>query len=212
MLPAHAAERRSPTVPEEPDDEERALIERLSRGDDSALEPLLVRHLPGLRAFVRARAGKLIRNREDNSDVVQSICREILDHKDRFQVPADNGFKRWLYLTALRKLQNRQEYWLTQKRDVGREAMHLDGSQGDEALLDGYASIASPSSELMAREAVERIEAAMDALPEEYREVLTLARMVGLSRAEIGEIMGKKEGAVRMLLFRAQAKLAELLD
>lgn len=196
----------------EPDEEERALIERLARGDDSALEPLLVKHLPGLRAFVRARAGQLVRDREGNSDVVQSICREILDHRDRFTVPADNGFKRWLYLTALRKLQRRRDYWLAQRRDVGREVAPLDVTGGDAALLAGYASIASPSRELMAREAVQRIEAAMDALPEDYREVLTLARMVGLSRGEIAEIMGKNEGAVRMMLFRAQAKLAELLE
>jgi RNA polymerase sigma-70 factor (ECF subfamily) len=64
----------------------------------------------------------------------------------------------------------------------------------------------------MAKEAVERIEAALDALPEDYREVITLAKLVGLSRAEIGEVMGRSEGAVRTLLFRAQARLAELLD
>lgn len=190
---------------------ERDLIERLSAGDESALEPLLEHHLPGLRAFVRARLGPLVRAREDDADVVQSICREILVHQDRFRVPAENGFKRWLYLTALRKIQHRQEHWHAQKRDVGRE-LATGGSQADDAgLLAGYATLCTPSRELMAREAIERIEAAVDALPEDYREVLTLARLVGLSRAEIGEVMGRSEGAVRTLLSRAQARLAELL-
>ena len=191
---------------------ESELIRRLSDGDEDALAPLLERHLPGLRAFVRARAGGLLRGREDDVDIVQSVCREILVHQDRFQVPAQEGFKRWLYLSALRKIQNRREYWLAQKRDAGREVAAHGGSSSDADLLAGYGTLCTPSRELMAREAVERIERAVDALPEEYREALTLSRMVGLKRAEIAEVMGKSEGSVRMLLSRAQARLAELLD
>ena len=192
-------------------DEEAELIRRLSDGDEGALAPLLEKHLPGLRAFVRARAGALIRRREDDADIVQSICREILVHRDRFQIPAQEGFKRWLYLSALRKIQNKREYWLAQKREAGRELM-AQGSSSDADLLAGYGTLCTPSRVLMAREAVERIERAVDALPEEYREALTLSRMVGLKRAEIAEVMGKSEGSVRMLLSRAQARLAELLD
>jgi len=196
-------------VTREPEDDEDDLILRLSRGDESALALLLERHLPGLRAFVRARAGPLLRGREDDADIVQSVCREILVHRERFQVPAQEGFKRWLYLSALRKIQNRREYWLAQKRDAGRDVAAQAASDDD--LLAGYGTLCTPSRELMAREAVERIERAIDALPEEYREALTLSRMVGLKRAEIAEVMGKSEGSVRMLLSRAQARLAELL-
>ena len=64
----------------------------------------------------------------------------------------------------------------------------------------------------MARESSERLESAFEHLPDEYREVLLLARIVGLSRAEIGEKMQRSENAVRSLLFRAQAKLASLLS
>lgn len=63
----------------------------------------------------------------------------------------------------------------------------------------------------MAREECEQLESAFERLPGEYREVLLLARIVGLSRAEIGERMGRSEGAARALLFRAQARLASLL-
>lgn len=191
-------------------DEERELIERLTRGDDAALAPLLERHLPGLRAFVRARAGPLVRAREEDADIVQSVCREILVHRERFHVPAREGFKRWLYLSALRKIQNRREHWLAQKRDAGREVA-AGGSRSDADLLAGYGTLCTPSRELMAREEVERIERAVDELPEEYREALTLSRIVGLKRSEIAEVMGRSEGSVRMLLSRAQARLTELL-
>lgn len=201
---------RGSSVTHETNPEEQALVDRLSRGDDDAIEPLLERHLPGLRAFVRARAGALVRGREDDADIVQSVCREVLTHRERFTVPAEQGFKRWLYLSALRKIQNRREHWLAQKRDIGREAA-VEGSHSDAGLLAGYATLCTPSRELMAREAIERIEKAVDALPEDYREALTLSRIVGMTRAEIAEVMGKSEGSVRMLLSRAQARLVELL-
>jgi RNA polymerase sigma factor (sigma-70 family) len=48
--------------------------------------------------------------------------------------------------------------------------------------------------------------------PENYREVITLSRVVGLSHREIGEQIGKNEGAVRVLLHRALARLGRLMD
>ena len=54
----------------------------------------------------------------------------------------------------------------------------------------------------------ERLQRAFSTLPDEYREVITLARVVGLPHAEIAVKLGKSEGAVRILLHRALARLA----
>ena len=48
-------------------------------------------------------------------------------------------------------------------------------------------------------------------LPEDYREVITLSRVVGLSHGQIASQLGKSEGAVRVLLHRALARLSGLL-
>ena len=64
----------------------------------------------------------------------------------------------------------------------------------------------------MLAEEIARLEAAIDQLPEEQREVITLAHLVGLSRADIGAQMGRTEEAVRALLHRAKARLSILLD
>lgn len=53
------------------------------------IERLLQEHLPGLRAFVRLQATPEIRAQESVSDIVQSVCREVLTHADRFQHPGD---------------------------------------------------------------------------------------------------------------------------
>ena len=203
-----------------PDDSEqsRVLVEAAAAGDAAAVQTLLHQHLPGLRAYVRLRVGPALRARESASDLVQSVCRDVLENIERFRYPGESAFKAWLYATALRKIADRAEYWNAGKRDVGREALALDapfgtsgsgGGGGDDArLADVYRSVCSPSHVAMGREAMDRLESAFEKLPEDYREVVVLSRIIGLSRAEIAERMGRTEASVRNLLSRALAELA----
>jgi len=195
-------------------EEIRSLTERAGKGDRAALANLLECYLPQLRAFVRLRAGRMIRARESDSDLVQSVCREVLDHADRFRHPSEAAFKRWLYTTALRKIVDRRDYYLAQRRDVQREVRPSapDESQHQmQMLLEQYSGFSTPSEKAILGEEVERIETAFEALSEEQREVVTLAHVVGLSRKEIATQLGKNEGTVRMILHRGLAKLARQL-
>jgi RNA polymerase sigma-70 factor (ECF subfamily) len=190
-----------------------SLTEAAGAGDRVALDRLIECYLPQLRAFVRLRAGAMVRARESSSDLVQSVCREVLEHMDRFRYPSEAAFKQWLFATALRKIQHRQEYYLAQKRDVGRETpMQQPDSNADLGLLEVYASFSTPSRRASHKEEMERIEAAFDQISDEQREVITMAHLLGLSRAEIAERIGKSEGAVRVLLHRALARLSGLLE
>lgn len=173
-------------------------------GDERALERLIGAHLPGLRAFVRLRLGPTLRAKESGSDLVQSVCREVLQHMDRFQHHGEGAFRAWLYTTALRKISNRAEFYAAAKRDTGREQHASD-------LGGVYRTLATPSQHAMGREALERIEAALDTLSEDHREVIVLTRVVGLTRAEVAERMQRSEASVRSLLTRALAELAEEL-
>jgi len=65
---------------------------------------------------------------------------------------------------------------------------------------------------MIVREEVERIERAFGELSDEQREIVTLAHVIGLSRGEIATHVGKSEGAVRVTLHRALARLSELLS
>jgi RNA polymerase sigma-70 factor (ECF subfamily) len=196
------------------------LAERAARGDAEARELLLERHLDDLRAFVRLRAGALVRAQESHSDLVQSVCREVLEHADQFRFPSEDGFRRWLFTTALRKLTERRDHYLAQKRDVLRQVPlappddhgEHGGAYDEERLLDCYRNFATPSQHAIVREELARIESAFEQLTEEHREVITLAKVAGLSRAEIAVQMNRSEGAVRMLLVRALAELAAQLN
>ncbi len=194
-------------------DESRELFQRASQGDAGAVESLLELHLPRLRAFVRLRMGKALSAKESASDIVQSSCREVLENAGKFRYQGESGFRLWLYTTALRKIRHRGEYYRAAKRDVGREAAPGSADEsGNDARAAWYRTLSTPSRTLAIREQAERIEAAFERLPDHYREVITLSRIVGLSRAEIAEVTGRTEASVRNVLHRALAELAELLD
>lgn len=191
-------------------DDTQRLAELAARGDTDALGKLLDRHLPSVRAFVRAHMGPHLRARESSSDLVQSVCRELLTHQERFQHPGEHGFEAWLYTTARRKIANRARDLGRDKRDAQREVGGLEASAID-GLGAAYARMSSPSGNALRREEIAQLEAAIDQLPDEQKEVLTLAHLAGLSRAEIGAHMGKTEEAVRALLHRAKARLSILM-
>lgn len=192
-------------------DDSHELAAAAAAGDAHAVEALLERHLPGLRAFVRLRAGPEIRAHESSSDIVQSTCREVLQNIERFQHPSEAAFKQWLYTTALRKIMNRAEYWRAEKRNAARRET-LPNETDQARLLRTYSSFTSPSHALVVREEIERVERAFESLSEEQREIVTLAHVVGLSRGEIARQLNKSEGAVRVSLHRALARLSEILD
>jgi RNA polymerase sigma factor (sigma-70 family) len=185
--------------------EVRALIERAAGGDAAALAELVGQHLDELRAFVRARAQSLPLRWESSSDIVQSVCREVLSNAEAFRYPEQNAFRRWLFKTAERKIGHRRDYYGAEKRDIRRAA-----SLEDFAAL--RAEGPSPSGEAIAREEMERVERAFLALPEHYRDVIYQARVLGRSREEIGRETGRAPAAVGNLLFRALAALAERLE
>lgn len=184
---------------------ERELTEAAANGDRTALEELLCRALPELRSYVRRQAGPLITSLETESDIVQSVCREILRNGKAFRHPNENAFRRWLYTTALRKLSNRHEKWTSGKRSA-----HVIADDEHPYELADEASL-SASAQFVLDEELLRLKRAMDALSPEYREVIIRAKIGGESREEIGAQLGRSPGSTRMLLHRALAELTRLL-
>ena len=190
--------------------EDRELAARASRGDMSAVEGLLERHLAGLVGYLRKRAADLA-PKESAADIAQSACREVLSDlaSGRVEYRGDGEFRAWLYEAALFKLRNRRRYWSAERRDKGREqAVGARRSKPDLEALAGGAR--TPSREAAAREEAERLAALIGELPERYGEVVRLARIEGLTHAEIAERLGVSEVTSRKLLSRALARLGTL--
>lgn len=181
------------------------LVQQAQSGDAAAMEQLLHRHLGELRAFVRAKSSRVIRQQESCSDLVQTVCREVLGGIGGYEWRGEGSFRSWLFGVAVNKIRNRADFYAAERRDPARE------ERGVDELRDAYATICGPSQDAIAMEAVEKFEAALDRLSPDHREVILLARMVGLSHKEIAEELGIELVTVRTRLARGLSKLAKLM-
>lgn len=190
------------------------VIERAVAGDREARNDLLQKHLPTLRAFIRMNLGQGIRSRESSMDLVNSVCCEALLSISRFEYRGPNSFRNWLLRQAENKIRDKGRYWMRERRTARREAGSVLNllNQSDGGALGSLESFTTPSRHAAAREELERAEAAFAELPPDYREVIVLSRVLGLSHAQVAKEMGRTPAATRTLLSRALARMATLLD
>jgi len=194
----------------------RDLLAQAQAGDAEARDRLVRRLLPSLRTFVRSIASKRLREHEECSDLVQSVCREILRRLDALEFRGEAAFRLWLHQTARHTIMERARYWNRAKRsgqqvDLPPEAA-IDPKEVGGDLLAACTTSRTPSDEVIGREEQQRIEDAFAALPAAQRRVVILHRLVGRSHRQIAAELRRSEGAVRQLLFRALSKLAQHLD
>lgn len=180
------------------------LVAAVHRGDAAALDALLRRHLPDLRVFVRAKSSPQLRAQESCSDLVQTVCREVLQSVERYEWRGEGSFRRWLFTLALNKLRNRADYHAAERRDADRV---IAGTDAVGETPGGF----GPSQHAIAEEAAAKFESSLDRLEEDQREVILMARVIGMSHTEIAAELGLAEGAVRTRLSRAMARLATLM-
>lgn len=191
--------------------EDEEALERLiqkSRSDAASLEELVAGYLPTLRAFVRSRLRPELRLKESASDLVQSVCRELLTEQS-FEFRGAAAFRSWLFTAALNKIRDRDRFYRQHKRDMAREMS--PAATGARHLLQGYSSVCTPSHQVSAAEQIAILEQAMDELEPDHRDVIAYARLAGMSAKEIAPLMDRNESAVYALLGRALVKLSEKL-
>src|SRR6266511_4088875 len=140
----------------------------------------------------------LLRNEQDAQDVVQEAYLRAFKSFAGFH--GSNG-RAWL-LTIVRNT----SYTLLKKN----RAVDLTITFDEEIHAPGYESV-SPATILEHSEDAELIREAMDELPAEFREILTLRHQEGLSYKEIADVAQIPPGTVMSRLARARAKLKEYL-
>lgn len=195
-------------MPNEPGNRDDDAHKGPARPGRDELEALFARNLHHVRAFVRLRIDGVTRDQEAISDVVQSACREVLAN-DAFEYRGEVAFRSYLCQAALHKIQNRRRHWLAKKRGAG-VVRPLD--TGESHLEHVYrTTLFDPQRGAIRAEEVAQLEAAFERLPDDYREALTLYRIVGVSVPDLARHLGRTEGATKMLLSRAMARLTSVL-
>jgi RNA polymerase sigma-70 factor (ECF subfamily) len=191
-------------------DDSRDLIQRASSGDVVAVDELLERHLGGLRTYVRKNISPALLAKESSDDLVQSVCREVLQNVARFEYQGEAAFRNWLYQAALRKIIDRQRYYKAEKRDAAREVAALGTSSmssGEFAVL--ASSIHTPSRDAAMHEEIARLEQGFNQLAEADRRVIRMIYIEGFSHAQVAEALGCTEVNSRKMLSRALARLSK---
>lgn len=171
-----------------PFDVDRAAVEAAKR-DAHAFEPLYRRYV----AHIYSLAYYETRDPHVAEDVTEQVFLQALAALPRFREEAigqGSTFKVWLYAIARNVVANER-----------RQRRRHPSSSLDEAL-------ALPAPDDPAGVAEERLEAerawrAVASLPDDRRQALELRIVHELSAREIGQIMGRSEGAVRVLIHRA---------
>ena len=169
---------------------------RATKRDSVAFEQLYSLHFDRVFRYVRLR----LDNPSDAEDVTATVFYRAWSRIDRFSPKHDASFAVWLYRLAHNLIVD------TYRRT--RDAMPLEEAI-DRAALGGPTGDAE--TEVEWRLTVAELHEALQALTEEQREVVVLRFVEGLSAREVGEIMGKQEGTVRGMQYRAIEALRRVL-
>jgi len=183
---------------------DEALAQRFQSGDDTAFKALLDRYSAHLINF----AYRYLGSKEEAEDIAQEIFLRIYRRKDSYD-PA-RLFRPWLFAIAARLISNRA-------RDRGRRSTVSLDQETDDGSTErpglGIADAASPVPEgrLAQDEAVGKVRAALEALPEDQRRAVLLAKFEDMPYEEIAQAMATTVPAVKSLLFRARQSLKTAL-
>jgi RNA polymerase sigma-70 factor (ECF subfamily) len=145
-------------------------------------------------------------------DLVQDVFTSALPSLKDFTYKNEGDFLRWLATITENRIRDNLEKFHAGKRNIRREIPLNDtGQAGNDSLatITGPVDSTTPSMKVSRREDLDRLEEAMDKLTPEYRQVILLAKMEGLSGPELAEKLGRSPGAARALLSRALVALSE---
>lgn len=188
------------------------LVILAKEGDDSALEQLCRVYGERVRRIVRLRMGRELRSKLDSMDLVQDALLSALEGLGDFTYKNEGDFVRWLSKIAENAFRDNLDKLYAAKRDIRKE-VRLSGygpTTGDRFFgTPGPIDTTTPSVIMSRKEDLDKLENAIDELKPEYRKVIVLAKIDGLSYNQIGERLGKSADAVGHLLSRAMVVLTD---
>lgn len=186
------------------------LVALAKDGDNSALDQLCNAYSERVRRIVRLRMGKELRPKLDSMDLVQDALVSALGGLGQFTYKNEGDFLRWLSKIAENTLRDNLDKLYTDKRDIRKEVRpdSFQRTMGTRFFRNaGPVDATTPSVIMSRKEDLDKLEKAIDKLKPEYRQVVLLTKIEGLSYKEIGRKLGKSADAVGMLLSRAMVML-----
>lgn len=183
------------------------LVKRVRGGDQRAFKLLVERY----QKKVYAVAVGMLKDREEAMDVSQEAFVKVYKYLDHFK--GDSSFYTWLY----RITSNICIDVLRKRGGSGREFVELD----DAVLMDtaeanigalGSRLGTNPQKSALRRELAEKIQYALEQVPEKHRAILLLRELEGMSYEDLARTLEIPKGTVMSRLFHARAKVQKILS
>lgn len=168
-------------------------IERAQRGDGAALEELLQSVAPSIQRFGRS----MCKNASDADDVLQDTLLAVATHLGEFE--GRSSLTSWVFSLTRSACTRRRRGQKNQPHD------------GDDVLADHADDSPSPEKAAADRELQGALSRALGALPDDYREVLLLRDVEGLTAPEAASSLGISTDALKSRLHRARSALRDAL-
>jgi RNA polymerase sigma-70 factor (ECF subfamily) len=148
--------------------------------------------------FATGRLGDPEKAEDVTSETFEAVCRNLGSYR------AGTDFEAWLFTIAHRRVADhfRRRY---RRQEVALDEA-LPGAEGH-GLPGDVPAVTGPEEALLAAERRAEVAGAFRRLRPDQQEVLALRVLGGLSAAQVGEVLGKSEGAVRVAQHRALQSL-----
>ena len=174
--------RRSHDAAPDQDTTVRRAVARAKEGDSEALRYLYIRYSDNVYGFVRS----IVRDDNEAADVTQHVFAKLMTSLSRYE-ERSTPFVAWI----MRLAHNAAIDHLRVRQPIPSDDLPDDDSGSDEGAADRS----------------ESVRVALDALPDEQRNVVVLRHVVGLSPSEIAHRMGRTESSVHGLHHRGRIAL-----
>jgi RNA polymerase sigma-70 factor, ECF subfamily len=182
------------------------LLEQARGGDREALSQAFEMYRRRLAVLVHFKLSPRTRQFSEVEDVVQEILLRAFRDIERFRYESPGSFLRWLSAIADHVIVDRVRYQGREMR-AGEEVAFRSASN---PMGPDPVDTRTPSRMFAQQEAVERLLDQLTALPEDYRQIILMAKIEGLSTGEMAERLGKSREAVALLLHRAVKRFRAL--
>jgi RNA polymerase sigma-70 factor (ECF subfamily) len=200
-----------------PDREETdRLLDDARKGEPGAVDKLLGEFREPLRQVIGLRLDPAVARRVDASDIVQDVLVEANQRLTEYLKKPDMPFHLWLrHLAQDRIIDTHRRHRLAQRRSVDREQAIARPAWADESSVSLVAQLIdterTPTSEAIRLELQRRLNAAIDRLSDDDREIILMRHHEGLSNQDVAHALQLTEAAASMRYLRALRRLRTVL-
>ncbi|MDB4664585.1 sigma-70 family RNA polymerase sigma factor [bacterium] len=198
------------------DDQTETLLDGARAGDTDAVNKLLEKHRRSVRRLVEMRLDRKVQQRVDVSDVVQDVMVEASGRLEKYLDDPVMAFHLWIRQIAWdRIIDTYRRHRVSAKRNMDREQPIAVPAGSDHSTMELAVQLRdpalTPAAAATQREIVGKVEAVIELLNEQDREIILMRHYEHLSNLEIAEVLKLNPPAASMRYLRALRRLRQLL-